>query len=131
MSKSHPDEKSRILLLDMPETIKSKIGLALTDSEPGVSYDPEGRPGVCNLLNIYSQVSGQQIVNFENWTLRQLKEHVADAVISTLAGIRDKYHRFLMADEGKYLDAVATTGADRANHSAKETMALVREAVGI
>merc|ERR1711939_99457 len=53
MSKSDPNPKSRILLTDSNEVIRSKIKSAMTDSFDGISYEPERRPGVSNLLDIY------------------------------------------------------------------------------
>ncbi|CAB0008911.1 unnamed protein product, partial [Nesidiocoris tenuis] len=54
MSKSHPDQKSRIEITDSPDEIRSKIKKALTDFTSEVEYDPENRPGVSNLIDIHS-----------------------------------------------------------------------------
>ncbi len=66
MSKSDSDEKSRILLTDRPEQILEKCKKAVTDFTSAVYNDPEGRPGVSNLISIHSLMSGnsiEQIVN--------------------------------------------------------------------
>lgn len=137
MSKSHPDPKSRILLTDTPEDINQKIRLAMTDSESGISYDPEGRPGVSNLLEIMSHLdekgrSPESLAKeCDSLSLRQFKERVSERVISSLAGIKNAYDRLLLKDDGCYIDYVAQKGAERARDSAEETMVLVREAVGI
>ena len=58
MSKSAPDANSRILLTDTPEQIQSKFKRAVTDSEPMLTYDPENRPAVSNLISILSGLGG-------------------------------------------------------------------------
>lgn len=66
MSKSDPDEKSRILLTDRPEQILEKFKKAVTDCTSAVRNEPETRPGVSNLITIHSLMSGnsiEQIVN--------------------------------------------------------------------
>lgn len=137
MSKSHPDPKSRILLTDTPEEIRQKIKLAMTDSEPGVSYDPDGRPGVSNLLEILSHLDEEgrspEILarECESLSLRQFKERVSERVILSLTGLKDAYDRILLKEGEAYIDYVAEKGAEKARKSAEETMALVREAVGI
>ncbi|KAI9790367.1 MAG: Tryptophan--tRNA ligase, mitochondrial [Peltula sp. TS41687] len=137
MSKSHPDPNSRILLTDTPEDVKQKIRLAMTDSEPGISYDLDGRPGVSNLLDIWSYLDEEgrspETLAKEcgSLSLRQFKEEVSERVISSLAGIKDAYDRVLIRDDGRYIDHVAAKGAEKARESAEETMVLVREAVGI
>ncbi|RQM06458.1 hypothetical protein DH86_00002299, partial [Scytalidium sp. 3C] len=60
MSKSHADVRSRILITDTPEDIHRKIMAALTDSTNSVSYEPETRPGVANLLHLLSYFDGDQ-----------------------------------------------------------------------
>lgn len=66
MSKSDPDEKSRLLLTDRPEQIMEKFKKAVTDCTSAVNYDPQTRPGVSNLISIHSLMSGnsiEQIIN--------------------------------------------------------------------
>lgn len=137
MSKSHPDPKSRILITDRPEDIHKKIMGALTDSIGFVSYDPETRPGVSNLLEIISvfdkQGKSPQTLAEElrDVSMKSLKEAASEAVIGGLRGVRDRYLDFLSADDGRYLDTVESEGARTARDSANETMALVREATGL
>ncbi len=58
MSKSSPDENSRIELTDSPDVIRYRIKKALTDSTSAISYDPDGRPGVSNLIAIHAAITG-------------------------------------------------------------------------
>ena len=61
MSKSDPNPKSMISMLDEPKTIEKKIKSAVTDSEGIVKFDKENKPGISNLLTIYSSFSGKQL----------------------------------------------------------------------
>lgn len=136
MSKSNKLERSRILITDSPEQIKAKIASALTDSLTGISYDTKARPGISNLLDILSifdpEARGPErlAMLFSDLSPRQLKDTVAEAVISGLKGIRERYTT-LLDDRDNYLDNVAKLGARRASESAEETMCLVRESVGL
>lgn len=135
MSKSAKAEKSRILITDTPEQIRSKIGSALTDSIPGVTYEPASRPGIANLLDILSifdphQRTASDIAKeHEMMSPKELKGMVSDAVIRGLQGIGERYTTLLSSGDG-HLDRVAEHGAKKAQASAAETMDLVRSAVG-
>ncbi|KAG8733939.1 Tryptophan--tRNA ligase, mitochondrial [Ceratobasidium sp. 423] len=147
MSKSAPHPASRILLTDPPETIEKKIKSAVTDSERGVEYDPAARPGVANLLTILDACRGPSGENTpdedgdsstrlktlasEMSTLSHadFKRLVNDTVQSTLAPIREEYAR-IRADES-YLRDVAEAGRMRAFEVAEDTMAVVREVLGV
>ncbi|KAB8299880.1 hypothetical protein EYC80_000126 [Monilinia laxa] len=138
MSKSHPSPLSRILLTDTPETTTKKISSALTDSQNNVSYSPSERPGVTNLLTLWSSFdtqapkrSAEQIgeeCRAKNLTLKDLKRETADAVNAGLEGIRKGYE-MVLGDEG-YVEEVARKGGIRARENAEETMVKVREAIG-
>ncbi|KAJ6782898.1 hypothetical protein PWT90_04887 [Aphanocladium album] len=135
MSKSHPQERSRILLTDNAETIHAKISSALTDSIPGISYDVETRPGISNLLDIFSifnqegKSAIQLATDFSGASPRDLKAAVSEAVIQGMDGIAQRYDRLL--EDPSYLDQVAAEGGKKARQSADETMHLVREAMGM
>lgn len=144
MSKSHPNIKSRILLNDSREDITKKLRVALTDSIEGVSYDPVTRPGVSNLIeiafNLQPQLQGsaaatasspaEYVRDLEGLSLKALKERVADVVDHHVSPIRERFNEIINGN-GKELDDAAELGAQKANASAKATMDLVREAVGI
>ncbi|KAM0668771.1 hypothetical protein ACQRIU_002333 [Beauveria bassiana] len=133
MSKSHPLERSRILLTDNADTIHAKVSSALTDSLPGISYDAESRPGIANLLDILSifdsegRTATQLAADFIS--PRELKAAVSEAVIRGMDGIGRRYKKLL--EDPEFLDHVAAEGGKNARQSADETMHLVREAIGI
>ncbi|GAM88432.1 hypothetical protein ANO11243_064650 [Dothideomycetidae sp. 11243] len=137
MSKSHPNPKSRIQLTDSRDDIHKKIKVALTDSVEGVTYDPDTRPGVSNLLELLYHLSPSEVSSpaalvkdFEGMSLKALKTRVAEKVDETVAPIRDRYER-IMSDGGRAVDDAAAMGAEKATASAEATMRLVREAVGL
>ncbi|GAO20075.1 uncharacterized protein UV8b_03793 [Ustilaginoidea virens] len=136
MSKSHELGRSRILITDTPEDIRTKISMALTDSIPGISFDPAARPGVSNLLNILSAFdpekrNPEQLAQvYGAADTRSFKDTVSNAVIAGLQGITGRYNE-LMGAESLYLDHVAAEGARRARQSADETMCIVRAATGL
>ena len=137
MSKSHLDLRSRIHINDGPEVVADKIRLALTDSIPGVSYDPEHRPGVSNLLNIMSYLdregrTAEELAQACSYMdMRQFKSVVTSAVSEKLADARDKYNR-IMSDRGThYLDDIAIEGSRKARRQAHTIMAKVRQVTGL
>ncbi|KAH7144662.1 hypothetical protein B0J13DRAFT_49150 [Dactylonectria estremocensis] len=136
MSKSHKLERSRILITDSAKVIASKVGSALTDSISGVSYDISNRPGISNLLDILTIFDTQgrgpeELADaYRDISPKQLKEMVADAVITGLDGIRDRYLE-LLAKGDAYLDMIEAEGARKARANAEETMQSVRAAVGL
>ncbi|KAH7308241.1 hypothetical protein B0I35DRAFT_483512 [Stachybotrys elegans] len=135
MSKSHKTERSRILITDKPDDIKAKLASAVTDSIPGISYDPAARPGISNLLDILStfdalqRTPSQLAQEYSDLHPKKLKEMVSDAVITGLDGVRARFLELLEGD-GKYLDFVEKDGTRKAIQSAEETMCLVKEAIG-
>lgn len=137
MSKSHMDDRSRILISDKPEEIRMKVRLALTDSINGVSYDPLVRLGVSNLLNVMTSFSGQdetpqelaQVLN--SLSMREFKDKVATTISNRLLGIRARYEDFMKEENAPFLEEVAVTGAKKARETADVTMAAVRQAVGL
>lgn len=135
MSKSHKAQRSRILITDTPEDIRSKIGSALTDSTPGVSYNPATRPGFSNLLEIFSVFDAEkrspaQLAEvYANTSPKIFKEAVSDALITGLHGIRDRYLDLSANDS--YLEMIEKEGARKAQESAQETMDIIKSAVGL
>lgn len=136
MSKSHKSERSRILITDASQDIKAKLGSALTDSIPGISYDPVNRPGISNLLDILSifdtegRRPDQIAQEYSDISPKQLKDMVSDAVISGLGGIRERYLELIAANDS-YLDRIEAEGARKARKSADETMESVKAAIGL
>ncbi|KAJ5578857.1 Tryptophan--tRNA ligase [Penicillium hetheringtonii] len=134
MSKSHPDPRSRIILTDSATEIQKKVKVALTDSEPKITYNPAERPGVSNLIEILSHFEGRECLDiaaeFENASLRSLKEHVGERISFHLAEIRDRYVS-IMDDRSGYLDSVARDGGEAARANADVTMRKVRKVMGL
>ncbi len=134
MSKSDPSDKSRILVTDAPDVIARKIRVAVTDSNDSVSYDPDARPGVSNLISILAGFDplgrhpAQLAEKMEGYKVQDLKQAVTDVLCSELAGIREGYHKFL--PQAAELEAFARAGADKARASAGKTMEAVYQAVG-
>jgi len=135
MSKSDPQPLSRILLTDDPKTIWEKLKKSITDSEPGVSYDPKNRPGVSNLIEIYAHMQRRDdfeaiAKEWENLEKKELKTRVAECIAEGLKPVREEFDRIMKEGEG-YLDMVAEEGAGKARESAERTMVLVRKAMGL
>ncbi|KAK0892253.1 Tryptophan--tRNA ligase, mitochondrial [Friedmanniomyces endolithicus] len=137
MSKSHTNPNSRILLTDSEETIRTKIKAAVTDSMDSITYDPEGRPGVSNLIDILyhsdahpAYPSQDELAkDLAGLSMRALKDRVAETVETTIKHIRASYAHFL--NDNDYLDKVAAQGAEKAAKSATTTMKAVKSAVGL
>ncbi len=132
MSKSDPNDNSRINLLDDPKTIKKKIGRATTDSLRLVAFDPQ-RPGITNLLTIYQLLtgqSGQQIeAEFEGKGYGDFKAALTERLVATLEPIQTRY-RELMNDLPT-LEAILRQGADELRPMAAATLQHVKDVVGL
>lgn len=132
MSKSDKNEKSFILLLDEPKAITKKIKGAVTDSLGIVQYDEANQPGVANLLNIFSSLSGRTIddlvADYGDTGYGRFKGDLAELVVDTLAPIQERYQQLLVSDD---LKDILQTGAKRANEKASATLARMENAMGI
>jgi tryptophanyl-tRNA synthetase len=132
MSKSDPNDNSRINLLDDPKTIKKKIGRATTDSLRLVAFDPE-RPGITNLLTIYqllTRQSEQEIeAEFEGKGYGDFKAALIEQLVATLEPIQKRY-RELMNDLPT-LESTLKQGADEVRPMAAATLQHVKEVVGL
>lgn len=133
MSKSDPT--GCVFLMDSPEEIARKFKRAITDSDTDrcVRYDPENKPGVANLMNIYASVTGKSFDEIESEFAGKgygvFKPAVGDAVIETLRPIREEAERIL-ADKA-YLKQVYTDGAMKASSVARKTLRKVYKRVGL
>ena len=132
MSKSDP--QGCVFIMDPPEEIARKFKRAVTDSdtENCVRWDPDSKPGVANLMNIYAAVTGlsfEQIErDFAGKGYGVFKPAVGDAVIEALRPIREESSR--MIAEKEYLRTVYTEGAQRASAVARRTLRKVYKRVG-
>ncbi|RDW15993.1 tryptophan--tRNA ligase [Oceanobacillus chungangensis] len=132
MSKSDENEKGFISMLDEPKKIEKKIKSAVTDSEGIVKYDKVNKPGVSNLLTIYSSCTGESIeaieAKYEDKGYGDFKQGVADAVIAVLKPIQDRYLELINSD---ILDDILDNGAAKANVTANKTVAKAKKAMGL
>ena len=133
MSKSDPN--GCVFLMEKPEDIARKFKRAITDSdtENCVRFDPANKPGVSNLMNIYSAVTGKSFEEIEREFDGQgygvFKPAVGDAVIETLRPIREEATRLL--NDKAYLCSVYTEGAQKASVIARKTLRKVYKKVGL
>ena len=132
MSKSIPE--GCVFLMDDPDTIARKFKRAVTDSdtERCVRFDKENKPGVSNLMNIYSTVTGKTFEEiekeFEGKGYGVFKPAVGEAVIETLRPIREEASRIIK--DKAYLESVYKDGAARASRVADKTLYKVYKKVG-
>src|SRR5574344_379095 len=134
MSKSENEDTGRITLMDPPETIMRQFKRAITDSdtENCVRYDKENKPGVSNLMTIYSACTGKSFAEIEAEFAGQgygkFKPAVGEAVVETLRPIREEAAR-IMKDKA-YLEQVYQDGAQKAAYVAEKTLRKVYKKVG-
>eukprot|EP00127_Corallochytrium_limacisporum_P002298 Clim_evm86s109 gene=Clim_evmTU86s109 len=133
MSKSHEDPKSRITLSDSDDTIRERVMKAVTDMTSEVTYDPDNRPGVSNLLRLHAACTGtsvdELVVDFKGKETVDLKRALVDVMIETIRPIREERER-LMKDRQHLLD-ITTKSSFIAREIATATMRDVKAAVGI
>lgn len=133
MSKSDPLEKASIYLDDSEAIIRKKIASAVTDSDGIIKYDEVNKPGISNLLNILSCCTNKSIsdleTEFEGVGYGEFKKAVADAIITLLMPIQDKYEKIL-ADKD-YLNKVLDDGAQKASYFARKTLSKVKRKMGV
>lgn len=131
MDKSDPNPSNTVYLLDEPKVLEKKIKSATTDSGTEVKYDEE-KPGIANLIQIYSATSGKTIPEIEALFSGKMYGHVkvelAALLVEKLRPVREKYAQ-LMQDQG-YLNTIMRKNAERAHAHAAETLARVYDRVG-
>ena len=134
MSKSENEDTGRVLVMDAPETIMRQFKRAITDSdtENCVHYDKENKPGVSNLMTIYSACTGKSFqeieAEFAGCGYGKFKPAVGEAVVETLRPIREEATR-IMKDKA-YLEQVYRDGAEKAGYVAEKTLRKVYKQVG-
>ncbi len=132
MSKSDPNQKAYITLLDEPKQLEKKIKSAVTDSEGIVKYDKENKPGVSNLLTIYSILGNTSIedleAKYEGKGYGEFKSDLAEVVIGALTPIQERYRELIESDE---LDRILDEGAARANKTAGKMVKKMENAMGL
>ena len=132
MSKSDPNENSRINLLDSPEKIVKKIKRAKSDSFTGIEFNNPKRPESKNLLTIYSILNGKNIDDLENefsqtgWGT--FKNLITEQLIESLTPIQERYK--ILIDDPHQLNKIILSGKDKAEHVANETLSRVKTNLG-
>ena len=113
MSKSADNKKGSIFLLDDVEVTRKKIMGATTDSEMIIKYDMENKPGISNLINIYTSLNGKSISEveqeFEGKNYGEFKKCVADLVVTKILEIQEKYNKYINSEE---IDKILDEGRD-------------------
>jgi tryptophanyl-tRNA synthetase len=131
MSKSG-DPKGLVNLMDDNSVIVKKFKSAVTDTDGEIRFDRDAKPGVSNLLGIYSAITGESIRSLEERFAGAgygaLKGELADVVVAHIEPIRDRAVE-LLSDQAE-LDRLLAAGADRANEQAEKTLKAVYDAVG-
>jgi len=132
MSKSEIADGGCVLLMDKPEDIMRSFKRAVTDSETAVKYDMENKPGVSNLIQIYSACSGKSFDDIEKEFDGQgygvFKQRVGEVVAETLRPIREESLR-LQSDK-TYLEEIYRRGAEKASFAAMKTLRKVYKKIG-
>lgn len=131
MSKSIPE--SCLYLFDEPETIKRKIMSAVTDPGKEIKYNPEKKPGISNLLTIYSLLSGKSIKelekNFKGKGYESFKKSLIKLLIDSLEPLRKKRKELLAREV--YVREILEQGRKKAQVIAQSTMEEVRQKMGL
>jgi tryptophanyl-tRNA synthetase len=132
MGKSTSSPQGIIDVLEDPASIRRKIARAVTDSGSDIRADDEAKPGITNLLRIYSALTGESVASLEQRYAGAgygtFKKDLAEVVVSAFAPIRERTEKML-ADE-ELLDRLLAHGAARARKVAGPTMATVRDRMG-
>lgn len=132
MSKSDGDCKGSILLLDDEKVIRKKIMSAVTDSDNIVKYDVKNKPGISNLITIYSSLSNLSIKQVENEFIGknygEFKSAVADIIANLLKPIQERYYEYL---NGDYIDSVLDQGISEVIPMAKAKCAEISKTIGV
>ena len=131
MSKSEENPNSVISMYDDRETIIKKIKGATTDSESIIKFDEEKKPGISNLLNIASVMSGKSIgqleKEFKGKNYGEFKTYVGELIANKLEEIQNKYKTIM---ENGELDRILDKGIEKAREIAKDKYAIIKDKIG-
>ncbi|WP_353419998.1 tryptophan--tRNA ligase [Staphylococcus delphini] len=132
MSKSDDNPKNFISLLDEPKVAAKKIKSAVTDSDGIIKFDKENKPGITNLLTIYSSLTGESIASLEeryaNEGYGKFKGDLAEVVENFLTDFQEKFNSFYESDE---LDRILDEGRDKAHRASFKTLKKMEKAMGL
>ena len=132
MTKSDPNPKSFISLLDDINIIRKKIKSAVTDSDGTIKYDPENKPGISNLLTIASCITATPVKELEekykDYNYQDFKEEIANIVVAEIEPIQKRYNELINSSE---VDQVLDEGRDYANYLANKKIKKIYNKVGL
>lgn len=132
MSKSDSNTKGFISLLDPPNTVAKKIKSAVTDSDGIVKYDKENKPGISNLLSIYSIFTGKPIAEletmYEGKGYGDFKSDLADVMVEFITPFQEKYEYYMNSEE---LDRILDEGAEKARKKSFKMLKKMENAMGL
>lgn len=132
MSKSSENQNGVIRILDSEKEIRTKIMKATTDSDKQIKFDPENKPGISNLINIYSSITQTDIKDvenkFKNASYAEFKKATADVVVNELMKIQERYNHFINSNE---LNDILDEGIRKAKKEAKAKYELMKEKIGL
>lgn len=132
MSKSDSNTKGFISLLDPPNTVAKKIKSAVTDSDGIVKYDKENKPGISNLLSIYSIFTGKTIAEleemYEGKGYGDFKSDLADVMVEFITPFQEKYEYYMNSEE---LDRILDEGAEKARKKSFKMLKKMENAMGL
>lgn len=133
MSKSDRVDTGSIFMEDTADEIRKKIKRAVTDSEGKVYFDPENKPGISNLLTIYSALSGktmeETVEHFKDANYGTLKTEVAETVVVALEPVQSRYFKYL--EDKEHLDKVLAIGRQKAEKKANQKIKEIYEKLGL
>lgn len=132
MSKSDQDANASITIIDDPDTIIRKFKRAVTDSDTEVRFDVDNKPGVSNLMTIYSSITGQSMEavqrEFEGKGYGDFKLRVGEAVVEELRPLQARFKE--LSSDKAYIDSMIKKNAETANYLATKTLRKVQKKVG-
>jgi len=132
MSKSDDNEKSRINLLDPENIIKKRIKSAMTDSIGSIKFNMEDRPGISNLMTIYSVIEGISFdeieERYEGKGYKEFKEDLGEIVYQEFRPIQERYKELVNSKE---LDEILDQGRERASKIAYKKIMKFNDRIGL
>ena len=132
MSKSQPSPQGRIDILDDAKALTKKIKSAVTDDGTEIAFDPENKPGVSNLLTIYSSLTSRSVdeivAEYEGKMYGHLKVDLAEVAVETLTPVRERTLELL--EDRTQLQAILDRGAEKASAIAEATLREVYDKIG-
>ncbi|TDM12446.1 tryptophan--tRNA ligase [Macrococcus lamae] len=132
MSKSDTNTKGFISLLDPPATVAKKIKSAVTDSDGIVKFDKDNKPGISNLLSIYSIISDITIAEleekYEGKGYGDFKADLAEVMVNFITQFQEKYNYYMDSEE---LDHILDRGAEKAAYKANKMLKKMENAMGL